>query len=69
VEKPTIEKLAVSIPQAAQIVGVSRAKFYAMWVNQGLVTPVDLGARGRSVLMDELRAAVNARAQLARKAG
>jgi predicted DNA-binding transcriptional regulator AlpA len=69
VEKPTIEKMAVSIPQAAQIVGVSRAKFYSMWINEGLVKPVDLGARGRSVLLEELKAAIYARAHQQRKAG
>lgn len=68
-EAPVIEPIAVSIPQAAQIVGVSRAKFYQHWINGGLVQPVDLGARGRSVRLDELRAAVQTLAQQQRQAG
>jgi hypothetical protein len=35
--------IAVSIPAAATMVGVSRAKFYTQWINGGLIRPVDLG--------------------------
>jgi predicted DNA-binding transcriptional regulator AlpA len=64
VEKLTVEKLAVSIPEAAQIVGVSRARFYKLWVHEGLITPVDLGARGNSVILDDLRAALQKRREV-----
>lgn len=69
-EKPAMERIAVSIPQAAEMVGVSRAVFYKKWVNGGLVKAVDLGARGRNVLLDELHTAVKTQAALQqRKAG
>jgi hypothetical protein len=55
------EPLAVSVCRAAELVGVSRAQFYKKWVNAGLVPLIDLGARGKSVRVADLRAVVAAK--------
>jgi predicted DNA-binding transcriptional regulator AlpA len=64
-----VERIALSIPEAAQRVGISRAKFYKTWVGGGLVKTVDLGARGQSVLIKELDAAVERHVQQQRRTG
>jgi hypothetical protein len=55
------EAIAVPVRRAAELVGVSRAQFYKVWVNGGLVRLIDLGARGKSVRVDDLRAVVAAK--------
>jgi hypothetical protein len=61
-ELPT-EPIAVSVRRAAQLVGVSRAQFYKAWINGGLVKLIDLGARGKSVRVDDLRSVIAAKAE------
>jgi predicted DNA-binding transcriptional regulator AlpA len=57
---PVIEPIAIPIRKAAEIVGCSRPQFYKHWIGRGLVKPVDLGARGKSIILEQLRAAIAA---------
>lgn len=52
------DSIAVPCRKAAQLVGISRTQFYKRFVWTNLVQTYDLGGRGRSVKVDELRAAV-----------
>jgi len=55
---PSEAIIAVPVRRAAEMVGVSRAQFYKVWVHGGLVKLIDVGARGKSVRVDDLRAVV-----------
>ena len=56
--------LSVPLARAHEVVGgISRTQFAKVYVHSGEVEPVDLGARGLSVFVDELEAAVRRRAE------
>jgi hypothetical protein len=61
-----IEPLAVPVAKAHLLIGCSQSTFYKIWIHEGWVAPVDLGGRGRSVIVDELRAAMQKRAEAIR---
>lgn len=50
----TDERLAVSIPEAAKMVSLSRAHFYRTYLDTGRVKTVAIGRR-RMVVVSELR--------------
>lgn len=52
--------IAVPIREAARLVGVSRVQFFKRYVWTGVVPVYDLGGRGKSVKLAELRAVVEA---------
>lgn len=61
------EPLTVPLQNAHELLGSgSRSQFRKTFVDTGLVVPVDMGARGLSVLVDEVRAAVRKRADMIR---
>jgi hypothetical protein len=47
--------LAVTIPAAAESLGMSRSKFYTEFLNTGRVRPVKVGKRGRAIDAGELK--------------
>jgi hypothetical protein len=64
--KNTIEPLAVPVAKAHLLVGCSQSTFYKIWVGEGWISPVDLGGRGQSVIVDEVREAMRKRAEAIR---
>ncbi len=58
----TPKPLAVSQAQAAKLVGISRSQFWKEYIRTGRVKALDLGARGTSVLVSDLEAAIAQRA-------
>jgi hypothetical protein len=62
----TIEPIAIPISKAHLMVGCSQSTFYKFWIGEGLVKPVDLGGRGQSVIVDEVKAAMLKRAEAIR---
>jgi hypothetical protein len=56
------DQIAVTVRRAAELVGVSRAQFYKVWIHGGLVKLIDLGARGKSVRVADLRSVVASKA-------
>jgi hypothetical protein len=52
------DKIADSIPNSAASIGISTGQFRREFIATGLVTPVDLGGRGESILRSQLLAAV-----------
>jgi hypothetical protein len=50
--------IAVNIPRAAELIGISKAQFHKVWINTGRIQAVDLGARGRAIIVADLRVAV-----------
>jgi hypothetical protein len=55
--------IAVPVSQAHKLVGGSRSQFYKVWIAQGWIKPIDLGGRGASVIVDEVKQAVRNRAE------
>ena len=53
------DQIALPISKAAALIGLSRVQFYRRFVWSGLLPTYDLGARGRSVKVHELRAIVD----------
>lgn len=51
-----VEPLAVSIEEAARIVGVSRSQFYRLYLNSGRIKTIPMGRR-RMVDVRELHSA------------
>jgi hypothetical protein len=49
--------LAVTIQEAAHMVGVSRTKFYSLYIGTGRVKPLVLGGHSRVIDVAELRSA------------
>jgi predicted DNA-binding transcriptional regulator AlpA len=49
--------IAVSISEAAHMVGISRAHFYNLYIGPGRVKPVVMGGHSRVIDVGELRAA------------
>jgi hypothetical protein len=62
----TIEPIAVPLSKGHLLVGCSQSSFYKTWIGEGWVQPVDLGGRGESVIIDEVRAAMRKRADAIR---
>lgn len=61
-----IEPIAVPISKGHLLVGCSQSSFYKIWIGEGWVRPVDLGGRGESVLVSEVREAALKRAEAIR---
>lgn len=62
-----IKPLTVPLVSAHQLLGSgSRTQFKKMFVDTGLVEPVDMGARGLSVIVAEVEEAVVKRAAMIR---
>jgi hypothetical protein len=61
-----IEPLAVPVSKGHQLVGGSQSSFYKIWIGEGWVKPVDLGGRGQSVIVEEVKAAMIKRAEAIR---
>lgn len=61
-----IEPIAVPISKGHLLVGCSQSSFYKIWIGEGWVKSVDLGGRGESVLVSEVRAAALKRAEAIR---
>jgi hypothetical protein len=61
-----IEPLAVPVAKGHLLVGGSQSSFYKIWIGEGWVKPVDLGGRGQSVIVDEVKAAMRRRADAIR---
>jgi hypothetical protein len=57
-----MDKIAAPIPEAAALVGLGVSTLRRLYIKTGLVVPVDLGGRGLSILLDDLRAAIKRRA-------
>jgi hypothetical protein len=57
-----LEKLADSVHNCAVSLGLGVATFREQFIKSGLVTPVDLGGRGESIIISELKAAIEKRA-------
>jgi hypothetical protein len=61
-----IEPLAVPLSKGHLLVGCSQSAFYDKWIGEGWIKPVDLGGRGRSVIVEEVKAAMHKRAEAIR---
>jgi hypothetical protein len=62
-----IRPLTVPLVSAHELVGSgSRTQFKKVFVDSGLVKPVDMGARGLSVIVAEVEDAVRKRAEMIR---
>jgi hypothetical protein len=61
-----IEPLAVPVAKGHLLVGGSQSSFYKIWIGEGWVKPVDLGGRGQSVIVEEVKAAMRKRAEAIR---
>lgn len=61
-----VEPIAVPLSKGHELVGVSQSSFYKIWIGEGWVEPVDLGGRGQSLLVAEVRAAAIKRAEAIR---
>ena len=56
------DKIADSVAHCAKLLNLGTSTFRREYIETGLVTPVDLGARGESIIIGHLRAAVERRA-------
>jgi hypothetical protein len=57
-----IKPITVPLMRAHELLGSgSRSQFKKVYVDTGLVKPIDVGARGLSVVIDEVHAAVRQR--------
>jgi hypothetical protein len=66
-ERQVINPLTVPLMNAHELVGSgSRTQFKKVFVDSGLVKPVDMGARGLSVIVEEVKDAVRKRAEAIR---
>jgi hypothetical protein len=62
-----IKRLTMPLVEAHELVGSgSRTQFKKIFVDSGLVKPVDMGARGLSVIIAEVEDAVRKRADMIR---
>ena len=61
-----IEPLAVPLSKGHLLVGCSSSAFYKTWLGEGWVKSVDLGGRGESVIVEEVKAAMRKRAEAIR---
>jgi hypothetical protein len=62
-----IKPISIPLVRAHELVGAgSRTQFKKIFVDTGLVEPVDMGARGLSVLVAEVEDAVRKRAAMIR---
>jgi len=58
-----MEKIAVPIPEAAVLLGISVSTLRRQYIATGLLFPVDLGGRAESILISELNTAAERKAQ------
>jgi len=56
------EKIADTVARCADMLNLGTSTFRREYIETGLVTPVDLGGRGLSIVLSDLRAAVARRA-------
>jgi hypothetical protein len=61
-----VKPIAIPLMQAHQLIGCSRTQFKKIFVDGKLVEPVDMGARGLSVIVAEVEEAVRKRAAMIR---
>jgi hypothetical protein len=61
-----VKPIAIPLMQAHQLVGCSRTQFKKIFVDGDLIEPVDMGARGLSVIVAEVEDAVRKRAAMIR---
>jgi hypothetical protein len=61
-----VKPIAIPLMQAHLLVGSSRTQFKKIFVDGGLIDPVDMGARGLSVIVAEVEEAVRKRAAMIR---
>ncbi len=61
-----LKPIAIPLMRAHQLVGSSRTQIKKIFVDGGLVDPVDMGARGLSVIVSEVEEAVRKRAAMIR---
>lgn len=61
-----VKPIAIPLTNAHALVGCSRTQFKKIFVDGGLIEPVDMGARGLSVLVAEVEDAVRKRAGMIR---
>jgi hypothetical protein len=61
-----IKPIAIPLQDAHQLVGCARTQFKKIFVDEGWVKPVDMGARGLSVIVAEVEEAVRKRAAMIR---
>ncbi len=52
-ETPTMEQIAVSIPEAAKLIGIGRTSLYKLF-DEGVITPRKSGRR-TLILVEDLR--------------
>jgi hypothetical protein len=62
----TVKRITIPLNEAHQLVGSSRTQFKKIFVDGGLIDPVDMGARGLSVIVAEVEEAVRKRAAMIR---
>jgi hypothetical protein len=65
-EVDQINPIAMPLMRAHELVGCSRTNFKKIFVDEGWVKPVDMGARGLSVIVAEVEDAVRKRAAMIR---
>jgi hypothetical protein len=56
------DKIADTVARCADMLNLGTSTFRREYIDTGLVTPVDLGGRGLSIILSELHAAVARRA-------
>lgn len=56
-QQPSPEPFAVSIHEAARIVGMSRSQFYRVYLEPQRIRPIPNGRRRQMIDMEELRRA------------
>jgi predicted DNA-binding transcriptional regulator AlpA len=61
-----VKPIAIPLMQAHQLVGCSRTQFKKIFVDEHLIKPVDMGARGLSVIVTEVEEAVRKRTAMIR---
>jgi hypothetical protein len=61
-----VKPIAIPLMHAHQLVGCARTQFKKIFVDEGWVKPVDMGARGLSVIVAEVEEAVRKRAAMIR---
>jgi hypothetical protein len=66
VDKSSVEPVSIPASRGFEITGGSKSDFYKTWIGEGWVKPVDLGCRGQSVIVAEVKAAVLKRTEMIR---
>lgn len=61
-----VKPISIPLMRAHELVGCSRTQFKKIFVDGGLIDPVDMGARGLSVIVAEVEVAIHKRAEAIR---